>query len=94
MLRKEFLIEIKFLQTQRKKLNNEKEKIEIELNQKNIRECSKKKLTEKIAVWENKLIHYQTEITEMEWEMKRKPIFHKFDSILGIRKKKIISTLL
>ena len=34
MLRKEFLIEIKFLQAQRKNLFNEKEKIEIELNPK------------------------------------------------------------
>ena len=47
-----------------------------------------KKLSEKIEVWENKLIHNQTEITDMEWDMKRKPIFHKFDSILAIRKKK------
>ena len=88
MLRKEFLIEIKFLQAQRKILYKEKEKLEIELNQKNIRDRSKKKLTEKIEVWENKLDQNQAEIIETEWVMKRKPIFHKFDSILGIRKKK------
>ena len=34
MLRKEFLIQIKFLQVKRKNLLNKKEKIEIDLNQK------------------------------------------------------------
>ena len=93
MLRKEFLHQINFLQVQRKNLLNKKEKVEIDLNRKKFANVPKKKSSEKIQVWEKKLIHNQTEITDLEWDMKNKPIFHKFDSILAIRKKEIISTL-
>ena len=38
--------------------------------------------------WDAKLVKNQIKITNMEWDMQRKPFFHKYDAITAIRKSK------
>ena len=69
-------------------LKKEHSKIVSVLRQPNIRVRYKQKMKNKLDFWDAKLVKNHIEITNMEWDMQRKPLFHKYDAITAIRKTK------
>ena len=88
MLQREFQVQINFLNETRLALKKERNKIVSALRQPNIRVRLKQKKIDKRDFWDAKLVKNQIKITNMEWDMQRKPLFHKYDAITAIRKSK------
>ena len=88
MLQREFQVQINFLNETRLALKKERNKIVSVLRQPNIRVRLKQKKIDKRDFWDAKLVKNQIKITNMEWDMQQKPLFHKYDAITAIRKSK------